>query len=135
MATLIDTSLWIDFTRARSPQSLKRFIASHILAPDVALAEPVTFEILRYATDTEAAQLHQQFRHLPLLPTPTDLWPRAAKLGQRCRKDGIHAGAIDLLISTVAAHHGAQILTFDADFQAIADIGGLRVRVLKRPNP
>jgi hypothetical protein len=27
MATLIDTSLWIDFTRVRSPRSIKRFVA------------------------------------------------------------------------------------------------------------
>ena len=39
MPALIDTSLWIDFTRSRSPQSLKRFIAPYILSPDAALAE------------------------------------------------------------------------------------------------
>ena len=49
MATLIDTSLWIDFTRAQSPQTLKQFIAPYILDPDAHVAEPVVFEVLRHA--------------------------------------------------------------------------------------
>ncbi len=82
MATLIDTSLWIDFTRTRSPQSIKRFIAPYILHPDAHLAEPVMFEILRHATAAEARQLTQQFATLPLLATPPLLWTQAADLGQ-----------------------------------------------------
>ena len=52
--TLIDTSLWIDFTRTHSPRTLKRFIAPFILDPDAHLAEPITFELLRHATPAEA---------------------------------------------------------------------------------
>ena len=85
MPTLIDTSLWIDFTRARSPKNLKHFIAPFILHPDAHLAEPVAFEILRHATPAENAQLTQQFQTLPMLPTPADLWIRAADLGRACR--------------------------------------------------
>ena len=86
MVTLIDTSLWIDFTRARSPQTLKLFIAPYILHPDAHLAEPIAFEILRHATAAEARQLTQQFQTLPMLATPPDLWTRAALLGQTCRR-------------------------------------------------
>ena len=57
MPTLIDTSLWIDFTRTRSPRKLKQFIAPFILDSDAHLAEPITFEILRHATPSEARQL------------------------------------------------------------------------------
>jgi hypothetical protein len=70
VATLIDSSLWIDFTRARSPASLKRFIAPHVLAPEAVLAEPVIFEVSRYASEQEAIQLGEQFRLLRLLPSP-----------------------------------------------------------------
>ena len=62
MTTLIDTSLWIDFTRSRSPQGLKQFIAPFILHPSAHVAEPVTFEVLRHATAKESGQLEQQFR-------------------------------------------------------------------------
>jgi predicted nucleic acid-binding protein len=133
VASLIDSSLWVDFTRARSPQSLKQFIAPYVLAPDAALAEPIAFEVLRYASDEETVQLQQQFRLLPVLPTPGDLWSRAAELGRACRKKGITPGALDLLISSVAIYHGAELSTFDADFEPIASVSALKLKLLKRP--
>ena len=48
MATLIDTSLWIDFTRTRSPQSIKRFIAPYILHLDAHLADKTWMVSGRY---------------------------------------------------------------------------------------
>ena len=135
MPTLIDTSLWIDFTRARSPKSIKRFIAPFILHPDAHLAEPVTFEILRHATDAEAKQLNQQFKTLPMLETPPLLWAQAAELGQACRKKHITVNSLDLLIATIALHHGAEVITFDDDFQKIAGISNLQAKLLRRPAP
>jgi hypothetical protein len=130
---LIDSSLWIDFTRSRSPQRLKQFIAPYILSPEAALAEPVAYEVLRHATDDEAHVIQAQFDTLPLMETPRDLWTTAAKLGQRCRKKGVTAGSIDLLIVSVALHHDAELITFDADFQAIAKSCDLRLKLLRRP--
>jgi len=40
MTLLLDTSLWIDFTRTRSPAPLKLFIAPFVLDPETHLAEP-----------------------------------------------------------------------------------------------
>ena len=133
MATLIDTSLWIDFTRARSPKAIKQFIAPFILHPDVHLAEPVAFEMLRHATPAESKQLTQQFQTLPMLSTPADLWMQAAVLGQACRQKNIGVSSLDLLIACIALHHGAEVVTFDSDFQKIAGISRLHVKLLKRP--
>ena len=135
MSTLIDTSLWIDFTRTRSPRKLKRFIAPYILDPDTHLAEPITFELLRHATPAEAQQLTQQFQTLPMLATPPLLWAQAAVLGQDCRRKHITANSLDLLIATIALHHHAELVTFDHDFQRIASVSNLQVKLLKRPTP
>src|SRR4051794_29207230 len=107
MARLVDASLWIDFSRARSPQSLKDFIAPYILDREACIAEPVTFEVLRYANEAETRQLRAMFRTLPMLLTPPTLWTDAAALGQRCRLHGITAGSLDLLIASVALYHDA----------------------------
>ena len=133
MPTLIDTSLWIDFTRAKSPKVLKRFIAPFILHPDAHLAEPVAFEILRHATPAENSQLTQQFQTLPMLATPADLWARAADLGRACRQAGIAVGSVDLLIAVIAIEHDAEVVTFDPDFQKIAGVSALQVKLLVRP--
>ena len=135
MASLVDTSVWIDFTRSRSPQALKRFIAPYILHPSAHIAEPITFEVLRHATDTEARQLSSQFQTFPELATPGDIWARAAALGRDCRRKNISVGSLDLLIAVVALHHGAELVTFDSDFERIAQACAMRVKLLKRPTP
>jgi predicted nucleic acid-binding protein len=133
MVTLIDASLWIDFTRARSPRSLKQFIAPYILHPSAHLAEPIVFEVLRHAKAKERKPLQQQFEALPMLSTPASLWTQAAELGQACRDRGHTAGSLDLLIASVALAHQADIVTFDEDFQEIAAASGLKVKLLQRP--
>jgi len=133
MPLLIDTSLWIDFTRAKSPLALKQFIKPHILHPEAHLAEPVTFEVLRHATPEESKQLTPQFQTFPTLTTPADLWERAAELGQACRKKGINTGSLDLLIASVALHHRAILVTFDDDFTRIATVSNLQIKLLQRP--
>ena len=135
MSTLIDTSLWIDFTRARSPASLKQFIAPYILHPDAHLSDPVCFEVLRHATPQESRQLNRQFQTFPVLAVPTDLWSVAATLGRQCRQQGFTIGSLDLLIATVAQHHSATLITFDDDFQRIATLSNLQVKLLQRPSP
>jgi predicted nucleic acid-binding protein len=75
------------------------------------------------------------FANFPKLSSPDDLWTRAAILGQDCRKNGFTPGAIDLLISTVAIFHDAELVTFDEGFRLIANASALKVKLLKRPVP
>jgi predicted nucleic acid-binding protein len=105
MTLLLDTSLWIDFTRARSPAALKQFIAP----------------------------LEAQFATLPTLPTPADLWQRAIALGQACRQNGRTVVSLNLLVAAVALHHNAVLVSFDVDFEAIASVSELRLQRLQRP--
>jgi predicted nucleic acid-binding protein len=133
MTLLLDTSLWIDFTRARSPAALKQFIAPFVLDPQAHLAEPVLFEMLRSARPEEARLLEAQFATLPTLSTPANLWQRAIGLGQACRQVGRTVLSLDLLVAAVALHHDAVLVSFDADFEAIASVCELRLQRLERP--
>ncbi|MFM7314140.1 MAG: PIN domain-containing protein [Cyanobium sp.] len=133
MTLLLDTSLWIDFTRARSPAALKQCIAPYVLDPAAHLAEPVRFELLRSARPEEARLIEAQFATLPCLPTPADLWQQAIALGQACRTSGRTVLSLDLLVAAVALHHNALLVSFDADFEAIASVSALRLNRLSRP--
>ncbi len=133
MTLLLDTSLWIDFTRTRSPVALKQCIAPYVLDPSAHLAEPVRFEVLRAARPQEARLLEAQFDTLPMLPTPADLWQQAINLGQACRQIGRTVLSLDLLIAAVALHHNAKLVSFDADFETIAAVSALRLNRLTRP--
>jgi predicted nucleic acid-binding protein len=132
MARLIESSLWVDFTRRKSPTELKLRIQPWILDPDAVLCQPVAFEVLRHATADERSSISAQFATLPLLPTPADLWSQATLLGQKCRDHGHAPASLDLLIATLALHHEAELVTFDADFLTIARISPLRVNLLIR---
>jgi predicted nucleic acid-binding protein len=133
MALLLATSLWIAFTRARTPMALKQLIAAYVLDPAAHLAEPVMFELLRFATPAEHRQLEAQFATLPVLDTPASLWHQAALLGQACRACGATVLSLDLLIAALALHHQAELVTFDRDFALIAQSSDLQVKLLRRP--
>lgn len=132
MARLIESSLWVDFTRKKSPLPLKIQIQPWILDPLACLCEPIVFEILRHATLQEQKWIKAQFETLPLLPTPNLLWRDATHLGQQCRTAGFNAGSLDLIIAAFAIHHDAELITFDSDYLAIARVSKLRVIHLTR---
>lgn len=133
MARLIDSSLWVDFTRSKSPPSLKALIHPWILDPEASLCEPIVFEVLRLATPAERPLIEAQFETLPLLATPPTLWRDATRLGQHCRDKGHTPGSLDLLIAAIALYYKAQLITFDEGFSPLATHTALRLKLLARP--
>jgi len=132
MARLIESSVWVDFTRRKAPAALKALIQPWILDPLAVLCEPVIFEVLRHATPDERRMIEAQFATLPILAPPPRLWRDATLLGQKCRDHGCNAGSLDLIIATIAIHRDAEIITFDADYLGIARASTLRVHLLTR---
>ncbi len=132
MARLIESTLWVDLTRKKSPPALKSRILPWILDPTACICEPIAFEVLRHATPKEQKQIKAQFETLPLLPTPSHLWRDATQLGQQCRASGFNVGSMDLVIATIALHYDSEIVTFDSDFLGIASVSNLRVHHLER---
>ena len=135
MPLLVDTSLWVDFTRGRTSAKLKQFIAPFLADPDACIAEPIAFELLRHATSAEAKLISQQLQTMPMLATPGNLWQEGITLCQACRQKGITIQSLDLLIAALAIHHAAEVVTFDDDFQKVASVSKLRVKFLVRPTP
>jgi predicted nucleic acid-binding protein len=132
MLQLIDTSVWIDLLRVSTPRPLKQAAAEWILQRQARLAEPVAFELLRYATDSEASEFESFCRTVPMLETPPDIWVKAGNLGRACRRQSNLVKALDLLIAGIALHHNAEVITFDVDYEKIAKASGLKMRLLKR---
>lgn len=54
-------------------------------------------------------------------------------LGQACRRIGRAVLSLDLLVAAVALHHNAKLVSFDADFGAIASVSAQRLNLLTRP--
>jgi predicted nucleic acid-binding protein len=131
MAQLLDSSVWLGLLRRGSPKAVKELVSPWIVDDQSVLAEPVVFELLRFASDDEARAFDEYAGSVQALPSPASLWESAAKLGQACRRKGYSVKAIDLLIATVALEHEIEIVTFDGDYASIAKASKLKVRLLK----
>jgi predicted nucleic acid-binding protein len=56
------------------------------------------------------------------LPTTSEVWARTRRLAVRARAAGLTIPAPDLLIQACAAHHGAEVYSRDAHFDALAKL-------------
>ena len=132
MSLIIDSSLWVDFLRAKTPAKIKQQVVPLVNAADAVICEPIKFEILRAALRHERTTIESIFATLPTLPTPADLWERSAALGQKCLGHGFRPPAMDLLIAQIAIEHQAELVTFDAHFAEIAKVSSLKTQSLER---
>jgi predicted nucleic acid-binding protein len=133
VSLLIDSSLWVDYFRARTAARIKQLVAPFINSPEAVLCEPIRFEILRASFRNERTAINAVFATLPLLQTPADLWQNAAELGNKCADAGFSPPAMDLLIAQLAFAHRTDLVTFDSHFADIARVlGALKVQLLER---
>lgn len=132
MGTLIDTSLWVDHFRPSTPRVVRDQVLVYVNQKDIWVSEPVVFEILSRAPKQDRARLKAYFEIIPALPTPSDLWRDATRLGQLCADSGVTVPAMDLAIASLCLHHGIQLTTFDSHFVAIARVAPLKLNCLER---
>src|SRR2546423_1425233 len=114
MGTLIDSSIWVDFFRLKTPKPVKEQVVSLIDDEGALLSEPTRFEILRGSLRSERKQVEETFATFPLIPSPADMWRQAIRIGQGCVDRGLRPRPMDLFISVVCLHHGVELITFDA---------------------
>jgi predicted nucleic acid-binding protein len=129
---VVDSSLWIDYFRARTPPAVKAQIDQIVRRPDVVTCEPVLFELFRAVSRLEARKLEEYFETIPVLETPGSLWKDARRLGQKCVAASIQPHSMDLLIAQVCLYHDAPITTFDGHFEQIRRVARLRVNLMSR---
>jgi predicted nucleic acid-binding protein len=132
VSLIIDSTLWVDYFRPKTPRKIKERVILFIDSADAMLCHPVRFEILRAALRNERSRIEATFESMPMLATPDNLWEEATELGQKCHAAGMNPPAIDLLIARVGLNHDAEVITFDAHFGEIAKVSPLRVRLLSR---
>jgi predicted nucleic acid-binding protein len=118
---LVDTSAWVAFFRDRG--RLAERVAIAVNDGDAVLCGPVLTELVRGLRPPERKRVLPLFEALETLDAPPDLWLAAGALGFQLARKGTTAKSLDLLIACYAMHHGATVLTDDADFSAMAAAG------------
>jgi predicted nucleic acid-binding protein len=117
--TLIDTSAWIEFFRAKGDAAFKARIADLISFGEAVYTCPIHFELFLGARPQELNDLRAGlgFAHRVIL-TPQH-WDAASALGAKLRSRGYSMPASDLLIATVAHENDIPLLARDQHFITI----------------
>jgi predicted nucleic acid-binding protein len=129
---VIDTSVWIDHLRERTPDATRQIADSAVNEADALLCEQVRFELLYGASRRERPPLLRRLATMPLLHTPPRLWHDASDLAATACDAGLRVPSVDLLIAALCIHHDVALTTFDGHFGKLAKLSKLRVNLLIR---
>jgi predicted nucleic acid-binding protein len=122
----VDTSVWSLALRRDTVPELP-----HVLALKYALesgqsivtAGLVMQELLQgFAGPKQALSLIDRFRSLPMITPDRQDHIDAAALRNLCRRNGVQAGTIDVLLAQLCIRHDLTLLTSDGDFLNIARV-------------
>lgn len=123
---LVDTSA---ASRMRVNAHVRAMIEALIDEGIVATCVTLDLEAGYSAQPNDVAHvLKARQEHLIQLPMTAAVETRAREIQELMAARGLHraAGAFDLLTAAVAEHHRATVLHYDADFEHIASVTGLR---------
>jgi hypothetical protein len=126
---LADTSVWA----RKSHPLLRDWFTSAVEAGEIAGCDMIALELLHSARNPgEFALLEEGLRGLPWVDADADDWLRAREvyrvLGSRPGMPQRSVKHQDLLIAAAAERAGLTLVHYDADYEAIAEITGQRVR-------
>lgn len=116
----VDTSVWIDFFRGRSPAAEK--LSGLLDRDEVALPIPVKIEILSGAKKSEAQLLERVLSALPVLYPTEPLWKLLAKWVTAGAAAGQRFGVGDLLVAGLAVEHDCSLWSLDSEFARMASL-------------
>lgn len=123
---LVDTSVWVDFLRAKpTPQvrALKELLAGEEI---VGVAPIILQEVLQGADSGERFEKWRKYFAALCCYVPGDAvesYVAAARLYQSCRRAGrTPRSSNDCLIARIAIEHALFLLHDDRDFEAIAAV-------------
>jgi predicted nucleic acid-binding protein len=128
--TLVDTSAWIEFTRATGSSTDLQL--GQLISADAPLAttEPVAMELLAGARDDSARRqvrkLIARFEHIAF-DSSVD-FHEAARIFRECSASGFTPRShVDCMIAAVALRNDVPLIANDIDFERIRAAAGLRL--------
>jgi predicted nucleic acid-binding protein len=125
---LVDTSVWIEVFRARSPLDL----AATVDVDDIVTCLPIVQEILQGFREEDAyRRARDAMLSFPIVESPlgSDVFLDAVGLYRAARRGGKTVrSSVDCLIAACAIRHDLEVLHRDRDFAVLSQISALRER-------
>jgi predicted nucleic acid-binding protein len=116
----VDTSVWIDFFRGRSPVTQKLSVL--LDRDEVALPVSAKIEILSGARRSETPRLARLLSALPILYPTENLWKLVEEWVVAGTAAGQRFGVGDLLVAALAVENGCTLWSLDKDFARMASL-------------
>ena len=117
-SVLLDTSVWIDVLRGKTPNIVA--LTQRLLNDDRALTcGPVIFEIKRGLRSPERKKILPLFDALIRLSFDEVMWDAAGDLDAALRKKGVTIPPMDVLIAHICMHHKVSVFTLDEHFRSV----------------
>ena len=117
---LVDSSVWINFLRARNTQAglmIREMMAEKAICTNGIIVNELLFGA-RHEKDVHT--LKNLLEPLPFLQTTEPVWWRAGEIRLQMKNKGFSASLPDAVIAATALHHGAALFTLDTHFHEIA---------------
>ena len=127
--TLVDTPVW-SFALRRKAQNLRpaetrltKYLYQLVDRSETQLLGAVRQELLSgLKEESEFQRLRDYLRDFPDVDVITDDYEEAARCSNKCRRVGLAATTVDMLICAVALRCDWEILTTDLDFARYASV-------------
>lgn len=119
---VVDTSVWVDYFRARSNATVTE-VQALLDQDEVVLVAPVRIELLSGARRGDLASLKRVLSALPLWLPTADTWTTMAIWAEKAASCGQRFGVADLLVGAMAKEHGARVWSLDTDFARMRTLG------------
>ncbi len=130
MSLFVDTSVWSLALRRDAPPNLPEVneLRRSLDTGSVYCTGMVLQELLQgFAKPKAHKEIISRFSALPLLVPDRSDHIQAAELKNKCRRKGVQAGTIDVLLAQLCVRHELTMLTTDKDFHDIASVVALSV--------
>lgn len=117
-SVLLDTSIWIDALRGKTPQIVNK--TKGLLTDDrVLTCGPVLFEIKRGLRPEERKKILPLFDALIRLSLDEAVWDLAGDLDASLRRKGITIPPMDIIIAQICLYHKITLFTLDEHFHSV----------------
>ena len=125
---VVDTAVWADWFNGIDSSQVRR-LGQAVDRQDAGLVPVVLTEVLQgFRADRDFVRARDLLLGLPLLALDVDGHVEAARLYRRLRASGVSVrGTIDCIIAQTCITAGAELLSADQDFAAIARHTPLRL--------
>jgi len=131
LSLFVDTSVWSLALRRDTPSDaapVHALISAIEVGDTLVTTGLVLQELLQGFSGPKArTQILDRFSAIPLLVPDRDDHIRAAELRTTCRRAGVQAGTIDVLLAQLCIRHRLTMLTTDKDFGRIAAHSALKL--------